>query len=76
MSNGGGAFGGSGIVGVWEHDGDHVVLERESFDFVDDRARDLQLVLRDLLRGGEVKAGRTWSANRREIPHVRSESRV
>ena len=37
-------------MGIRQHGGDHAVLERESLDFVDDRARHLQLVLRDLLR--------------------------
>jgi hypothetical protein len=42
-------------VGLWEHGGDHVVVERESFDFLDGRSWDLQLVLRDLLRSREMK---------------------
>ncbi len=37
-------------MGIRQHGGDHAVLERESLDFVDDPARHLQLVLRDLLR--------------------------
>ena len=37
-------------MGIRQHRGDHAVLERESLDFVDDPARHLQLVLRDLLR--------------------------
>jgi len=37
-------------VGIRQHGGDHAVLERESLDCVDDPARHLQLVLRDLLR--------------------------
>jgi hypothetical protein len=42
------------FVGIWEHGGDHPVVEREPFDLVDDRPRNIQLVLRDLLRRGEV----------------------
>ena len=45
------AFGWSGCLGIWEHAGGDVVLERESFDCLDDSSWDLQLVLRDLLRG-------------------------
>jgi hypothetical protein len=37
-------------VGIWQHGSDHAVVERESLDFVDDFARHLQLVLRNLLR--------------------------
>ena len=37
-------------MGIRQHGSDHAVLERESLDFVDDRAGHLQLVLRDLLR--------------------------
>jgi hypothetical protein len=37
-------------VGIRQHGGDHAVLERESLDCVDDPARHLQLILRDLLR--------------------------
>ena len=36
-------------MGIWQHGSDHAVVERESLDFVDDFARHLQLVLRDLL---------------------------
>ena len=36
-------------MGFREHGGNHPILERESFDSVDDPARSLQLVLRDLL---------------------------
>ena len=39
---------------IWEHGGGHSVVEREPFDLVDDRPRNIQLVLRDLLRRGEV----------------------
>jgi hypothetical protein len=42
-------------VGLWEHGGDHVVVERESFDLLDGRSWGLQLVLRDLLRSREMK---------------------
>ena len=48
------AFRRSGLLGIWEHAGGDIVLERESFDCVDDPSWDLQLVLRDLLRGGEA----------------------
>jgi hypothetical protein len=47
-------FGWHRFVGIWEHGGDHSVVEREPFDLVDDRPRNIQLVLRDLLRRGEV----------------------
>jgi hypothetical protein len=42
-------------VGIWEHGRDYALLERESFDFVDDCAWYFQLVLRHLLRAEEVK---------------------
>ena len=52
MSNGrSGRSAGLGALGIWEHAGGDVVLERESFDCLDDSSWDLQLVLRDLLRG-------------------------
>jgi hypothetical protein len=44
-------------VGIWEHGRDYALLERESFDFVDDCAWYFRLVLRHLLRAGEVKGG-------------------
>ena len=44
-------------MGIWEHGRDYALLERESFDFVDDCAWYFQLVLRRLLRAGEMKGG-------------------
>lgn len=41
-------------VGIWEHDSDYAFVERESFDFVDDFARDSELVLCVVLRDSEV----------------------
>jgi hypothetical protein len=36
------AFGRSGVVGIPEHDGDWLIVERKSLDSVDDPARSLQ----------------------------------
>ena len=41
-------------MGIWEHDSDYAFVERESFDFVDDFARDSELVLCVVLRDSEV----------------------
>ena len=44
------------VCGALEHPGCNPVVECESFDSLDDRARHFQLVLRDLLRAGEAIA--------------------
>jgi hypothetical protein len=41
-------------VGIWEHDRDYAFVERESFDPLDDLARDSELVLCGVLRDLEV----------------------
>jgi hypothetical protein len=41
-------------VGLREHGGNYLILERKSLDSVDDPARSLQLVLCDLLRPSAI----------------------